>query len=68
MLVLPTSVVPAPLSELLGEGCKPIKKFLNGYRNKIDKDLCWALVPDANHCALAFCYELVDNEEKLSKL
>lgn len=57
MIVLPTQKIPAELKQHVKEGA-PIRKMINGYRNKLTNNLQWVLLNDSNYCAQAFCYNI----------
>lgn len=70
MLVLPTSTVPAELTLCIQANSTPVRRMLNGYRNKLTTAKKLVLVKHDDFCGQAMCINLLDveNEELNKKL
>jgi hypothetical protein len=42
--------------------------MINGYRNRLTKALQWVLFPDDNYCGQSYCYEIIEDNEKMEQI
>ena len=60
--------MPEKFTDFVDREAKVDKKFINGFRNCLTKDLEWILIKDDGCCGQSFCFGLKNDKELLAKL